>query len=110
MSALDKILFAEIKLLSKQVSTREPFFQLIACLGKDEGKMIAYCKIYQLLFPNDPLNHFLEELVIPAFKMLGMVTWKRDTLTEMGLKLGSTRQYGTMPEDFYERLEKHDRK
>jgi len=105
MSALDKILFAEIKLLSKQVSTREPFFQKIACLGEEEAMMIAYCEIYKLFFPEDKeFIKFLDEKVIPALKKIGMVRWKRDVLTEMGLKLGMEREYGTMPKEYMERL------
>ena len=105
MSALDKILFAEIKLLSKQVSTREPFFQKIACLGEEEAMMIVYCEIYKLFFPEDHLfNQFLDKKVIQALKMMGMVKWKRDVLTEMGLKLGMEREYGTMPKEYVERL------
>jgi hypothetical protein len=108
MSALDKILFAEIKLLSKQISTREPFFRQIACLGKAEARKIVYCEIYKLLFPEDKeFNKFLAEKVIPAFKMLGMVSWNRDVLTEMGLKLGQKTEYGTMPKEYYERVKKH---
>jgi len=108
MSSLDKILFAEIRLLSKQVSSRERFFQTIACLGKKEAEMIAYCKIYEMMFPEDKeFNTFLENIVIPAFKMLGMVSWHRGELTEMGLKLGSEREYGTMPKEFTERVTKH---
>jgi len=108
MSSLDKILFAEIRLLSKQVSSREPFFQTIACLGRKEAEIIAYCKIYELMFPEDKeFNAFLEEKVIPAFKMLGMVNWSRGELTEMGLKLGQEREYGTMPKEFMERIKKY---
>lgn len=107
MSSLDKILFAEIKLLSKQVSSREPFFQQIACLGKEEAEMIAYCEIYKMMFPEDKeFNSFLDKIVIPAFKKLGMVSWRRDTLTEMGLKLGQKTQYGTMPKEYYKRVKK----
>ena len=108
MSSLDKILFAEIRLLSKQVSSRERFFQTIACLGKKEAEKIAYCEIYKMMFPEDKeFNKFLDDIVIPAFKKLGMVSWNRGELTEMGLKLGSEREYGSMPKEFMERVEKH---
>ncbi len=107
MSSLDKILFAEIRLLSKQVSTREQFFQEIACLGKKEAEVIAYCRIYQMMFPEDAeFNKFLDDVVIPAFKMLGMVSWERGELTEMGLKLGGKREYGTMPKHLMERVKR----
>lgn len=105
MSSLDKILFAEIKLLSKQVSSREPFFQQIACLGKEEARKIVYCEFYKKLFPEDnEFIKFLDDIVIPYFKMLGMVEWNRDILTEMGLKLGQKQEYGTMPKEYMERV------
>jgi hypothetical protein len=104
--SLDKILFSELKLLSKQVSTKEPFFREIACLGKEEAEFIAFCHIIKLFIPNDKeLHKFLDETIIPSFKMLGMVTWNRDVLTEMGLKLGYAKEKGTLPKELEERLD-----
>ncbi len=92
-TAIEKILFAELRLLSKQVSKEEPFFREISCLGKEEAEMIAYCHIYMDFFPEDEeMKLFLEKFVIPAFKKLGMVHWNRDILTEMGLKLGAKKR------------------
>jgi hypothetical protein len=104
--SLDRILFSELKLLSKQISTKEPFFREIACLGKEEAELIAYCHIIKLFFPNNQkLNEILDKKIIPSFKMLGMVTWNRDVLTEMGLKLGYAKEKGTLPKELEERLD-----
>jgi hypothetical protein len=34
-----------------------------------------------------------------------MVTWNRDVLTEMGLKLGYAKEKGTLPKELEERLD-----
>lgn len=92
-TAIEKILFAELRLLSKQVSKQEPFFREISCLGKEEAEIIAFCHIYMDFFPEDKeMKAFLERFVIPAFKKLGMVHWNRDILTEMGLKIGARKK------------------
>lgn len=91
-TSLDKILFYELRLLAKDVSNKEPFFQQIACLGEEEAEFIAICHWFISLNQDKQVNDFLKTFIIPFFRRVGMVHWKRNEITEMGLKLGSSRR------------------
>ena len=86
--SLDKILFYELRLLSRKVAEKDPFFKQIACLGKEEGRYIVYCRAFKRMNDDEEFNKFLDKIVIPFLRELGMVNWQRDVITEMGLRLG----------------------
>jgi hypothetical protein len=78
-----------MRLLSRKVSGKEPFYMEIACLEQGFAEMVAYCHAYKIMFPDDKeFNAFLDEKAIPILKRVGMATWPRDVLTDMGLRMG----------------------
>lgn len=80
--------------------------QETACVHIEEREIIAYCKIYMFLNPEDKeFNEFLKELAIPSFIELGRQRWYRDTITDLGLALSGKRS-GTQTEDTGDILEK----
>ena len=93
--SLDKILFYQLRLLSRKIAEKEPFFKIIATLGKEEGRYIVYCRAFKRINDDKEFNEFLDKYVIPFFKEMGMVNWERDVITEMGLKLGEEGEEGS---------------
>jgi len=88
-AGVDKYMYEEMRLLSRKVSGKEPFYQEIAALEINYAEAIAFCHSYKILFPEDKeFNKFLDEKMIPILKRIGMATWPRDVLTDMGLKMG----------------------
>lgn len=62
--------------------------QETACIHIQERELIAYLKMYQILFPED--EAFIKEIAerfIPAIKELGYGRWYRDVITDLALAL-----------------------
>lgn len=68
--------------------------QETACVHIQERELIAYLKMYKILFPED--TDFIEEIekrFIPAVLELGYGRWYRDVITDLALALSlNTRQ------------------
>ena len=70
-----------------------------ACVHVEERELIAWCKVFPLIFPKEKeFNKFLKETAIPALKIVGRGKWYRDTLTDLALAL-SSKQKGKDAED-----------
>lgn len=64
------------------------FMKDTACVHLDEREIIAWCKIYGMVNPDDKeFNGFLESVVVPALIKLGRARWYRDTLTDLAFAL-----------------------
>lgn len=62
--------------------------QETACVHVEEREVIAWCKIYMLINPEDTeMKEFMENIAILAFTELGRQRWYRDTITDLGLAL-----------------------
>jgi len=101
--SLEKLLFAEINLMSKQIASLkgEEFRKEVACLDKKYGEIIAICQTYIQWFKGSKedkeFNEFLKKQAIPLFKKLGIVYFNCDILTELGFKLGMDKPLSFKP-------------
>lgn len=80
--------------------------QQTACVHVEEREVIAWCKIYMRINPEDKeMKEFFEKVIIPAFTELGRQRWYRDQITDLGLAL-SGKPSTTQTEDAEHILEK----
>ena len=69
------------------------FMQETAMVHLDERELIAYCKAYPLICPEDKeFNAFLEKVGIPVLTLVGRGKWYRDTITDLSLALSSKKR------------------
>lgn len=74
--------------MSERVGKILKEIQATACVHVEEREIIAWCKIYGIISPEDEeFIQFLNEVAIPAFTELGRQRWYRDTITDLGLAL-----------------------
>lgn len=91
--------------MSEKVGRELKELQFTACVHLNERILIAKCKIYKLMFPEDTeFIEFLDKVGIPALIELGRQKWYRDQITDLGLAL-SGRDRGGKAEDTSDILE-----
>ena len=79
-------MWKEYRAMSTRVGKIIPFLQQTACMNREEREIIAWCKVFKILFPQvEDFNKFLEEKAIPAMIVLGQANWERDVVTDLGL-------------------------
>lgn len=66
------------------------FMQETAMVHLNERELIAWCKAYPLICPEDKdFNEFLEKVGIPVLTLVGRGKWYRDTITDLSLALSA---------------------
>lgn len=87
--SLSKLIFETQRLLSAKIGSRFPFYKQTACLNEEIALYIAYCEIIKIFFPNKKrLIKFIDEKLVPALEKIGIATWSRSEITDLGLKVG----------------------
>jgi len=79
--------------MSQKVGKLKEFksMQQTACVHINEREVIALCRIYQMINPEDKdFNKYLTNVAIPSLIVLGRSRWYRDTITDLGFALSGT--------------------
>jgi hypothetical protein len=114
---MERMLFTEQKLLSKQASKKEKFLQETALLNPENAEVIALIDTFKDIqnFVKDIEKEekkgvtdenilfvaFLDKVAKPMFRRLGMANRRSDVVTELGYMIGETRtKFSLKDEDF----------
>ena len=86
-------LYQAQRLLGQEIGKIEPFLAETSCMNYNERELVAYCKVYGILFPDDKeFIKFLEKEAIPVLQKIGYAKWLRTELTDLALKKGIKRK------------------
>ena len=112
---MERMLFTEQKLLSKQASKKEKFLQETALLNPENAEVIALIDTFKDIqnFVKDIEKEekkgvtdenilfvaFLDKVAKPMFRRLGMANRRSDVVTELGYMIGETRTKFSLKDD-----------
>jgi hypothetical protein len=86
-------LFREVKVLSQQVSKKNKFYAVTACMNQEQRELYGFLEMYQKLTGDKSLSDFKA-----IIQIWGRALWGRTELTDLGFALGENTRSGNYGE------------
>lgn len=109
--SIPKDMWETYRAMSVDVGREVDFLKETACMNQEQRIMIAHLNTAKRIINHPDFDMFIDEVAIPHLKQVGMASWGRDVVTDLGFALaGRKSQYKNIKKILEFKLVKKDGK